>query len=275
MPPPPPPPPPPSSHASFPGVGRSARAGGAVDDVRIGASPRQVVRLSSYNQHADSPGLIQVTLFCRRPLRANGGGGGGPNNNNPPPQPQPPPLLNATFGLYADLYWVTAKGQASATIDIPAGGAIVTVGGADGIEVNVGAEGTDTSVSVRVEGMASWVQSGHPRPAQRTTFVRVADGLAQSQLIPGYARAARAYFPRNDDAQNPLSLRMHARADGGGPVLAQSSPLVPGEALGVPAGAEGFSLQAPDPQKWADLVGAADPALSSEAVIPVVWELSL
>lgn len=246
-------------------MGRAARAGGAVDDVRVGSSPRQLLKLHSYNAHADAPGLIQVTLFCARPLRPPAHGG----------PPKPPPLLNATFGLYAELYWVTAKGQAKATIDVPAGGTIVTVSGADGLEVLVGAEGTDTEVSVRLEGMASWVESGHPRSTQRTTFVRVSDELGKARLIPSFARKGRAYFPRNDNAQNPLSMRLHGRADGGGPVVAQLSPLFPGEAIAVPAGAEGFSLHAPNPQAWALLVGAADPVLASEAVIPVVWELSL
>ncbi len=253
-------------HASFPGVGHGARAGGAVDDVRVGASPRQLLKLHSYNAHADHPGLIQVTLFCRRPLRRPAPGG---------QPPQPPPLLNATFGLYAELHWVTAKGHATATIDVPAGGTIVTVSGADGLEVSVGAEGTDTNVSVRLEGMASWVESGHPRAAQRTTFVPILDGFGKGRLIPSFAQKGRAYFPRNDSPQNPLSLRLSARADGGGPVLAQLSPLFPGEAIAVPAGAEGFSLHAPNVQAWASFVGAADPALASEAVIPVVWELSL
>jgi hypothetical protein len=99
-------------------------------------------------------------------------------------------VFGGSFNVFADLRWSTGRGEARAEVDVPAGGAVFTVSGGDGLEVHVNAEGTSTSV-VRVRGQISFVRGGHPRAAQRTLSVVLPAGSGTLTRIPAFARAVR------------------------------------------------------------------------------------
>ncbi|MEQ9323032.1 MAG: hypothetical protein RIF41_27950 [Polyangiaceae bacterium] len=240
----------PHGHSSHHGVGRHARAGGAVDSLSVGGFS-QVLKLHGLTDLAGAPGLLLVTLRYVSPT----------------------PLPPSGLAVVARVHWNTGKASFVAELDVPAGGAAIAVGGADGLEVELGVEATGAQggapvgpdgpdapgadeprlVHTRAEAIASWVDAAHPRPAQRTRW-HAPGGLGEVVALPAFARAGRLLAPV------PLSLTFHALPDAASP-LATTLVTGPDVAVTVPVGAEGVSL-----------VGPPSPASTPVASI---WELCL
>lgn len=244
-----------SAHTSHVGVARHVRAGGSVEFCP-GQRPQHVLTLHSWDEHAAEPGLLLVTLACA--LRGG--------------------QRRAPVEVFARLYWSTGKGQAEAEIDIPGGGTCVSIAGADGLEVMVGATTTDKDwrrtgdLVLRVDAQASWVQAAHPRPAQRT--IRAVPG--ELTPLPDFARRVSVQWPASDPGRVGATLAWWGHDPEGKP----TTPMValevpePGGSLPVPAGAELFTLHRGGQSPSND---DAEPSRtgSRDTSILTVWELSL
>ena len=217
-------------HTSHCHIDTYARAGGAADGVGVGR-PGRLLSLSGFSAHAAAPGLVQVTLAYK-----------------------PAETIAGTFAVVGRLRWGTGKGFAAAEIDVPAGGAVCTVAGADCLEVTAIAEGTDTDVRVRVEAQISWVRASNPRPAMRTTFVPAIATTAPLPM-PRFSRGVTLVSPAASGV-TLVQLASHASTA----ALASSV----GAAHTVVGGANAFRL----------LLSPAALAAAGDS-IAAVWELSL
>lgn len=166
-----------------------------------GPGPQQIINIGTGGDYSASPHLTAICLAWTRPRIGS------------------PGVIDWVGSLepYAELSWTTGRGQARAIVDIPAGGTMFTVGGADGLEIKVGVEGT-TTTPIDIQALVNVTAGGLARPAQRTT-VHILPGAAGTRvLIPAFARAARVEM--NTPVDLPLiTLDMFAEPVAGARVL--------------------------------------------------------
>jgi hypothetical protein len=188
------------------------------------AEPQQILSIGTSNGYAQIPQLFAVTLAWARP------------------QTPPSSVIDWTGSLqpYARLEWVTGRGKARAEVDIPAGGTVFTLGGADGLTIHVGVRGT-TTTPISIQALVNIAGGAASRPAQRTlTFVLPAQvGAAGRRLVPSFARQVRTEM--TDPRELPLVFLDYFDEPIGG-ALIQRSGIDASGITPIPVGAAGVEI---------------------------------
>jgi hypothetical protein len=201
--------------------------GGQQHQIAVNASPQTILRVPNIGSAGDLPELLSVAMGYTVPGQGVAGAWAG------------------TLYVSALVRWYSGGGKGEVLIDVPAGGTSIAVPGADGIEVQMYAEGSATfggaPLIISASATLGFARSPNARPAVRTTRHACPADTGVLVPIPAFARGVMI------SCSNPLALPVallniwDTYTIGAGLPLFQASPSS-GVLYPCPRGAMGYSI---------------------------------